>query len=209
MSSSFAGVPGWKEPHPWRSEGVQRACGKGWPAPGDESPANTGCTVQYGRVDEFGIDGSAAFTCIFHLSSRGVALLGSTYSPPSSPLTRSSNDVTSSNKLPLVASYRRDRKPTVAATATTAVVFYYFTYLPYDDGGGRCMCSVSVLFFCDILTTLHMRIRPGGRSPRSYLRYVAPIIFLLFRHRYIHCCEDSEGISSLLFVLGKLAVSPS
>ncbi|KYN04166.1 hypothetical protein ALC62_04931 [Cyphomyrmex costatus] len=46
---------------------------------------------------------------------------------------------------------------------------------------------------CDILTTLHARTRPGGRSPRSYLRYVVPIIFLLFRHRYLHCCEDSGG----------------
>lgn len=142
-----------KEPHPWRSEGrkgVPRACGKGWPAPGDEFPANAGCTVQYGRVGEFGIDGPAAFTCIFHLSSRGVALLGSTYNPPSNPPTRSSNDVTSSSKLPLAASYRRDRKPAVAATATAAVVFYYFTYLPYDDGGGgggRCMRSFSVFFF--------------------------------------------------------------
>lgn len=131
----------------------------------------------------------AAFTCIFHLSSRGVALLGSTYNPPSNPPTRSSNDVTSSSKLPLAASYRRDRKPAVAATATAAVVFYYFTYLPYDDGGcggDRCMRSFSLLFFCYILAMLHARTRPGGRSPRSYLCYIVPIIFLLFHHRCLH-----------------------
>jgi len=142
--------------------------------------------VQYGRVGEFGIDGPAAFTCIFHLSSLGVALLGSTYNPPSDPPTRSSNDVTSFSKLPLAASYRRDRKPAVATTATADVVFYYFTYLPYDSSGGRCIHSFSVLFFCNILTMLHARTRPGGKSSRSYLRYVDPIIFLLFRHRYLH-----------------------
>ncbi|EZA48546.1 hypothetical protein X777_13216 [Ooceraea biroi] len=144
---------------------------------GAESPDERGgCIVQQRRAREFGIDGPVAFTCIFHLSYRGVTLPGSTYNPPSNQRTPS-NDVTGSRRLPLAASYRRGREPATVA----AVVFYYFTYLPYErrrdgDGGGGDACAPFPY------------TRPGGRSPRSYLRHenATPTIFLLFRRRRCH-----------------------
>ena len=56
---------------------------------------------------EFGVApvGISRFTCVFHLSSWGVALASSTYDPPSNG--RASNDVTGFPRFPLVPSYRR------------------------------------------------------------------------------------------------------
>jgi len=129
--------------------------------------------------------------------------------PPTTLLATLRRARPTTSRAPANSHWPRRIDPAVATTATADVVFYYFTYLSYDSGGGRCIHSFSVLFFCNILTMLHARTRPRGKSSRSYLRYVVPIIFLLFRHRYLHRgrgdCEDSGEISPLLFVLGKLA----
>lgn len=63
--------------------------------------------------------GISRFTCVFHLSSWGVALASSTYDPPSNG--RASNDVTGFPRFPLVPSYRR---------GTTDVACILLFYLP-------------------------------------------------------------------------------
>lgn len=68
---------------------------------------------------EFGVApvGISRFTCVFHLSSWGVALASSTYDPPSNG--RASNDVTGFPRFPLVPSYRR------ATTDVACILLFY------------------------------------------------------------------------------------
>lgn len=77
-----------------------------------------GCT---GTRHEFGVAPVeiSRFTCVFHLSSWGVALASSTYDPPSNG--RASNDVTGFPRFSLVPSYRR---------GTTDVACILLFYLP-------------------------------------------------------------------------------
>lgn len=134
-----------------------------------------------------------AFTCIFHLSFRGVALPGSTYNPPSNQ-----------RALPATSRALADshwpRRIDVAANPSSSrgcILLFYLPTLRGDGGGGGDACAL--LFstpFYDILTTLHARTRPGGRSARSYLRYenATPTIFLLFRrYRRLRRALPLEG----------------
>lgn len=198
MSSAFRRLPGWRSRTrsrrlPLRSEGGSarepRKVGSG---AGDESPAEGregGATrIRHRRS-------RVAFTCIFHLSFRGVALPGSTYSPPSNQ-----RALPATSRAP--ADSHWPRRIDVAANPSSSrgcILLFYLPTLRGDGGGGDGGDACALLFstpFYDILTTLHARTRPGGRSARSYLRYenATPTIFLLFRrYRRLRRAPPLEG----------------
>lgn len=217
MSSGFAGVPGWRS----RTRGdevgrgfraragrVGRAARRG-AAPGDESPANARgapcSTVAWANSASTAPQLSPAFsTC-----PPGASLF---LAPPTTLLATLRRARPTTSRAPANSHWPRRidataNPPLLPPPPPCCILLFYLSTLYDDDGssGGRCMRSFSLLFFCNILTTLHARTRPGGRSPRSYLRYVVPIIFLLFRHRYLHHWGEFRP---LLFVLAKLAASP-
>lgn len=85
-----------------------------------------------------------AFTCIFHLSFRGVALPGSTYNPPSNQ-----RALPTTSRAP--ADSHWPRRIDVAANPSSSlrgcILLFYLPTLR-ADGGGRCMCAP---FLCSFL----------------------------------------------------------
>lgn len=192
MSSGFAGFPG-DGAAPGTVGGIRVGKGgfleKSWFGAGDESPAGA-----KGMQHEFGIDGPGWLSPAFSTCPSGASL----FLAPPTTLLATNAPFQRHHGLPqtpigrVVSTWPRTRR------RRSAVVFYYFTYLPLRGDGGwrgrrRCMCAP----FYDILTTLHARTRPGGRSPRSYLRYenATPTIFLLFRrYRRLRRALPLEGL---------------
>lgn len=204
MSSGFAGSPG-DGAAPGAVGGVRSEGGSargsrerllrrgGW-IPGRREGGATRIRHRRSRV---------AFTCIFHLSFRGVALPGSTYNPPSNQ-----------RALPTISRAPADshwpRRIDVAANPSSSPPRLYFiilltypTRLRRWRWRWRCMCAP----FSVLLSTTSWRRctrgpgREGGRL-RSYLRYenATPTIFLLFRrYRRLRRILDGRTAGGLCF----------
>ena len=172
---------------------------------------------------EFGVApvGISRFTCVFHLSSWGVALASSTYDPPSNG--RASNDVTGFPRFPLVPSYRR------GTTDVACILLFYLLPIVRPRMHMHCLSfpfallslslsffSFFFFFFFRTLTRYHAALRRSVATfPRvevslllpnlqTKIRFLPTILFLsIFRVFRIHI-GSSSSFFFFSFVFGCL-----
>lgn len=153
----------------YRGKGARRGlASSGGRTAGDEVAAvgRKGCIVYASRIRRRPV-GISRFTCVFHLSSWGVALASSTYDPPSNG--RASNDVTGSPRFPLVPSYRR---------GTTDRCLYFIILLTYRAAS---MHAPFLLLRPDASASPTLRVALPPRGWRSSGENASPTILLRSR----------------------------